>query len=170
MLKSPTLVWMNSDKQSQNSTGRLAVHFSSANDGWETPRWLFEGLDSEFGFTLDPCATRASAKCKRYFTIDEDGLAQSWANETVFMNPPYGRNIARWVKKAFESSQNGATVVCLLPARTDTRWWHDYVMRGEVRLCRGRLRFGEAKSGAPFPSAVVVFRPAAFKLFSFGQW
>ena len=80
------------------------------------------------------------------------------------MNPPYGRTIARWVRKAYESSMSGATVVCLLPARTDTKWWHNYVMRGEIRLIRGRLRFGNSKNSAPFPSAVVVFRAPEFRL------
>lgn len=92
----------------------------------------------------------------------EDGLAQSWANETVFMNPPYGRVIGDWIAKAYEESQKGATVVCLIPARTDTRYWHDYVMKAaEIRLVRGRLKFGNGKNSAPFPSAVVVFQEGA---------
>ena len=158
---------MDQNTLNPRSGTRLDVHFSSATDHWETPQWLFESLDREFGFTLDPCATPANAKCKRYFTIDEDGLAQAWDNETVFMNPPYGRNIERWVRKAFESTKDGATAVCLIPARTDTKWWHDYVMRGEVRLYRGRVRFSDAKSAAPFPSAVVVFRASSFRLQAF---
>ncbi len=158
---------MDQNTRNPKSAPRLDVHFSSATDNWETPLWLFESLDRELGFTLDPCADHRNAKCKRYFSIDENGLAQSLAIETVFMNPPYGRNIGRWVRKAFESTKDGARVVCLIPARTDTKWWHDYVMRGEVRLYRGRLRFGDAKSAAPFPSAAVVFRASSFRLQAF---
>lgn len=128
---------------------------------WATPQALFDALDAEFGFTLDPCATPANAKCTTFFTASDDGLAQSWAGYVVFLNPPYGRQIGRWVKKAYESALEGATVVCLLPARTDTAWWHDHVMKGEIRFVRGRLKFGDATSAAPFPSAVVVFRPSA---------
>ncbi len=134
------------------------VHFSSQTDEWETPSALFQQLNNEFHFTLDPCATKANAKCTQYFTKVEDGLLQNWRREAVFMNPPYGREIAKWMCKALESSLAGATVVCLVPARTDTRWWHDYAMRGEIRYLRGRLKFGESKNCAPFPSAVVIFR------------
>lgn len=136
----------------------LAVHFSSETDVWATPQDFFEQLNAEFGFDLDPCALPDNAKCARYFTPDDDGLAQSWVGR-VFMNPPYGRTIGQWMRKAFESAQAGATVVCLVPARTDTAWWHDYAARGEVRFIRGRLKFGNAKTSAPFPSAVVIFRP-----------
>jgi site-specific DNA-methyltransferase (adenine-specific) len=139
----------------------LRVHFSSASAEWATPQWLFDALDREFGFALDPCATAENAKCSKYFTAAEDGLRQSWDYQVVFMNPPYGRVIGAWMRKAWESSQRGATVVCLVPARTDTDWWHRFAMRGEVRLLKGRLRFGNAKSCAPFPSAIVVFRPGA---------
>ena len=142
--------------------------FSSATDEWETPIALFDGLDVEFRFELDVCATAQNAKCEQFYTREVDGLSQPW-NGTCWMNPPYGRDIGRWVKKAYESSRDGAIVVCLLPARTDTRWWHDYVMRGEVRLLRGRLRFGNATNSAPFPSAVVVFRCPEFRLRSMKQ-
>jgi phage N-6-adenine-methyltransferase len=136
------------------------IHFSSATDLWSTPQWLFDLLDAEFGFETDVCALAQNAKCQRYFTPTTDGLAQEWSG-TCWMNPPYGRAIERWVRKAHQSSLAGATVVCLLPARTDTNWWHGHVAHAaEVRFLRGRLRFGGAKSGAPFPSAVVVFRPA----------
>lgn len=141
--------------------------FSSATDNWPTPQWLFDALNSEFAFTLDPCSSKENAKCARHFTVAEDGLAQDWGSHSVFMNPPYGRTIGRWIQKAYESSRHGALVVCLLPARTDTRWWHEYVMRGEVRLIRGRLHFGHSVNSAPFPSAVVVFRPPEFRLESF---
>lgn len=137
----------------------MGVHFSSATDDWATPQATFDELDAEFHFTLDPCASDANYKCATYFTQADDGLAQPWAEHTVFMNPPYGRVIGSWIRKAYEESQLGATVVALIPARTDTAYWHDYVMRGEIRFLRGRLKFGDAKASAPFPSAVVVFRP-----------
>ena len=136
------------------------VHFSSRSDEWATPLSLFESLDREFGpFTLDPCATVANAKCSRFFTKATDGLAQDWGREVVFMNPPYGRHISLWMRKALAAAQGGATVVCLVPARTDTHWWHSYAMAGEVRFIRGRIKFGEAIHSAPFPSAIVIFRP-----------
>ena len=130
---------------------------SSATDLWATPQDFFDKLDAEFNFELDVCALPENAKCEKYFTPEQDGLAQQWTG-TCWMNPPYGRQIGAWVKKAYEASLHGATVVCLLPARTDTAWWHDFVMRGEVRFIRGRLKFGGSKNSAPFPSAVVVFR------------
>lgn len=126
---------------------------------WETPPEVFAALNSEFTFTLDPCATPENAKCSRYFTPFDDGLKQSWAGEAVFMNPPYGREIGRWVQKAYQEVRSGAFVVVgLVPARTDTAWWHDYCMKGEVRFLRGRLKFSGG-GPAPFPSAVVVWRP-----------
>ena len=137
----------------------LAVHFSSQTDEWATPQWLFDELNKEFGFTLDVCALPENAKCEKYYTPDVDGVKQSWADNTCWMNPPYGREISKWVQKAYEESKQ-STVVCLLPARTDTRWWHEYCMKGEIRFLRGRLKFGQAKNSAPFPSAVVIFRPA----------
>jgi site-specific DNA-methyltransferase (adenine-specific) len=120
---------------------------------------LFRELAEEFGgFDLDPCATPETATCPRYFTRADDGLSRVWTGR-VFMNPPYGRTIAKWMRKALESSATTAElVVCLVPARVDTRWWHDYATHGEARFLKGRLRFGGAASGAPFPSAVVVFR------------
>lgn len=139
-------------------SAKMAVHFSSKTSEWETPQDFFDLLNSEFHFELDVCAKPENAKCPRYFTPEEDGLKQKWTG-VCWMNPPYGREIGRWVKKAYESAQEGATVVCLLPARTDTSWWHDYCMKGEIRFIRGRLKFGGAKHPAPFPSAVVIFRP-----------
>lgn len=122
--------------------------------------WLFEALDREFGFTLDPCSTHENAKCTRSFTRREDGLLQSWANEVVWMNPPYGAAIGAWISRAHDAAEHeGATVVALVPARTDTRWWHRYVMRHETRFLRGRLRFGGVEASAPFPSAIVILRP-----------
>ncbi len=134
------------------------VHFMAERQDWETPQFLFDGLNAEFRFELDVCATEDNAKCNRYFGEQDDGLAQIWEG-VCWMNPPYGRQIERWMKKAFESAREGALVVCLVPARTDTRWWHKYAMRGEIRYLRGRLRFGSSANSAPFPSAVVVFRP-----------
>jgi site-specific DNA-methyltransferase (adenine-specific) len=138
-------------------TARGNIHFSSATVEWETPRALFDELSGIYGgFTLDPCATRDNAKCTRYFTREEDGLRQPWDGK-VFVNPPYGRGIGLWVRKAYEESLKGALVVCLLPARTDTRWWQDYAKCGHVWFLRGRLKFGNAKNAAPFPSAIVTF-------------
>ena len=135
--------------------------FSSATDQWATPQQFFNDWAKLFPFTLDVCADASNAKCPRYFDREADGLRQDWAPETCWMNPPYGREIGRWVRKAYEESQKGATVVCLLPARTDTAWWHDYVIEhAQVAFIRGRIKFGDAKSGAPFPSAVAVFYPA----------
>jgi len=135
------------------------VHFLSLTNEWATPKETYLALHREFGFTLDPCSTHDNAKCERHFTLNEDGLSRDWGRETVFMNPPYGREIILWMQKAYESSLKGATVVCLVPARTDTKWWHDFAMKGEIRFLRGRLKFNEGKNSAPFPSAVVVFRP-----------
>jgi len=132
--------------------------FTSRSATWETPDAAYSELDAEYGFTIDVCAEPHTSKCKRYYTKEDDALGRSWAGEVCWMNPPYGRQIGRWVRKAYEESQGGATVVCLIPSRTDTAWWHDYVMRGEVYVIRGRLRFGDATNGAPFPSAVVVFK------------
>ena len=133
-----------------------SVHFSSATDLWSTPQDFFDKLNAKHAFTLDVCATPDNAKCEKFFTKDDDGLAQDWYG-TCWMNPPYGRTIGQWVQKAHKSSQSGATVVCLLPARTDTAWWHDFAARGRVEFIRGRLKFGNAKNSAPFPSALVVF-------------
>lgn len=137
----------------------MAVMFSSKTDLWETPQVFFDQLNKEFNFTLDPCATRENAKCSKYFTKQEDGLKQDWGGETVFVNPPYGREIKKWVKKASEESKKpGTTVVMLMPARTDTAYFHDYIYgKAELRFIRGRLKFSNSKNSAPFPSMVVVF-------------
>lgn len=133
------------------------VHFSSKKYDWETPQWLFDELNNEFQFTLDVCATVDNTKCLEYFSPEVDGLVQEW-HGTCWMNPPYGRDIVKWMKKAYESWLQGVTVVCLVPARTDTAWWHDYAMCGEVRFLRGRVKFVGADNAAPFPSAIIVFR------------
>ena len=136
------------------------VMFSSKTDLWETPQDLFDRLDVEFGFDLDACALPQNAKCERYYTPDMDGLSQPW-DGVVWCNPPYGRNIGKWVQKAHEENRrNNNYIVMLLPARTDTKWFHDYILsKAEIRFIRGRLKFGGAKNSAPFPSMVVVFRP-----------
>jgi len=133
------------------------IHFSSATDDWPTPQNYFDEVNKEFNFTLDVCASRENAKCPKFFTKEDDGLAQEW-DGVIWMNPPYGRGIKDWMRKAYESWVLGATVVCLVPARTDTSWWHDFAMHGEIRFIRGRLKFGNAKANAPFPSALVIFR------------
>ena len=138
---------------------KMAVHFSSETDQWGTPIDLFEELDRRWNFTLDVCADDTNNKVDRYFSREDNGLAQTWAPEVCWMNPPYGREIIHWMKKAHAESLQGATVVCLVPARTDTAWWHDYAMRGRIEFLRGRLKFGDAKNSAPFPSALVVFHP-----------
>jgi phage N-6-adenine-methyltransferase len=138
--------------------------FTSKTSEWPTPREFFDKVNAEFGFTLDVCATPENAKCARYFTKADDGLAQEWTGR-VWMNPPYGRGIDAWMAKAYEASQTTAElVVCLVPARTDTRWWHQYAARGDVHFVRGRLRFGDAENSAPFPSALVSFRNARASL------
>lgn len=135
--------------------------FSSKTDMWATPQWLFDQLNQEFNFDVDVCATAQNAKCPRYYTQDQDGLCMPWEG-CVWCNPPYGRTIGAWVRKAWEASASGSTVVMLIPARTDTRWFHDYIYqkdRVEIRFLKGRLKFGEAKNAAPFPSMIVIFRP-----------
>ena len=147
-------------RKTETATAALTVHFSSATDEWPTPRWLFDALDAEFGFTLDPCATSENAKCAAYFTKLEDGLRQPWHPHRVFMNPPYGKAIGEWMAKAHATAKAGGLVVCLLPARTDTRWWHDHAMQAqEIRLLRGRITFEGGRYPAPFPSVIVVYRP-----------
>lgn len=142
----------------------MAIHrtlFSSRSEEWATPRALFEALDREFHFTLDPCATPDNATCRRFFTKDDDGLRRSWGRHVVFCNPPYGRTMRAWARKCFEASCAGATVVLLAHARTDTRWFHDWVYgRAELRFLQGRLRFGDGRQSAPFPSLCAVYRPA----------
>ena len=134
--------------------------FSSRTDEWATPISLFAKLDAEFHFNLDPCANEANHKCADYFTQKDDGLTKDWGGRRVFCNPPYGREIGKWVKKCYEESQKPDTlVVMLIPARTDTAYFHDFIYgkAREIRFLRGRLHFNESKSAAPFPSMIVVF-------------
>jgi site-specific DNA-methyltransferase (adenine-specific) len=139
--------------------------FSSGNGEWETPDWLWEELDVEFDFHLDAAASEENAKVSFYYTIEDDALVQPWANlsegvSSVWVNPPYGRGVVEWVRKAYLESQHGATVVILLPARTDTAWFHDWVLgRAEIRFLRGRLKFSNSENSAPFPSMIVVYKP-----------
>jgi phage N-6-adenine-methyltransferase len=134
--------------------------FSSKSTEWETPRDFYERLNQEYDFSLDPCCTKETAKCENYFTEEDDGLSKSWAGHRTFMNPPYGRAIKKWIEKAYEEGKKpNTTVVCLIPARTDTKYWHKYCMKAcEIYFVKGRLKFGNSKNAAPFPSAVVVFR------------
>lgn len=136
---------------------------SSERQDWATPQPLFDYLHANFHLELDVCALPENAKCKRFLTPDQDGLKEHWVNWRFFMNPPYGRDISHWVKKAAEDGTAGTDSlgVCLLPARTDTAWWHDHVMAKASRIifCRGRIWFVGAPGPAPFPSALVVFSP-----------
>ena len=135
---------------------------SSDSDDWWTPQWVFDMLDQEFGFEIDVCASAENAKCERFFSREDNALDQEWAG-VCWMNPPYGRSgdqgIYQWMQKARQSAQAGATVVCFVPARTDTLWWWDHALEGEIRFIKGRLKFSNAANSAPFPQAAVIFRP-----------
>lgn len=134
--------------------------FTSSTCEWATPQYVFDALDAEFGFTLDVCATAANAKCPRYFDATANGLQQPWAPDVSWLNPPYGRTIGHWTDKAAKEARAGATVVCLVPARVDTKWFkRAFDTAAEVRFIQGRLKFGDAVASAPFPSCVLVFRP-----------
>lgn len=138
----------------------LKALYTSNTDEWATPQEFFDKLNAEFHFTLDPCALPTNAKCAKYYTPQDNGLSQNWGGEIVFCNPPYGRAIYDWVRKCSEESKKpNTTVVALIPARTDTRYFHEYIYNKarEVRFVRGRLKFGNSKNSAPFPSMVVVF-------------
>lgn len=141
-------------------SGTLHYHHTPKTVEWETPQDLFDGLSRRFGgFDLDVCATPENAKCPMFFTMENDGLSQDWGTWTCWMNPPYGREIGKWMQKAYEASLRGATVVCLIPARTDSAWWHDWAMKGEIEFFRGRIKFSGHQHNAPFPCALVIFRP-----------
>lgn len=140
----------------------MSVHFSSIDYDWGTPQNFFDKLNKEFHFTMDVCASEWNAKCSKYFSPEDNGLVQPWAG-VCWMNPPYGREIPEWMEKAYEEAMAFGTtiVVCLVPARTDTNWWWNYCIHGEIRFVKGRLKFlaeeGEISS-APFPSAIIVFQ------------
>lgn len=136
--------------------------FSSENFEWETPSSIYDSINEEYNFTLDVCATHDNAKVKsNYFTMQDDGLSKDWRNEICWMNPPYGKQIGKWIEKAFLSVTDPLSiktkVVCLLPARTDTRWFHDYCIKGDIKFIKGRIKFNGHKNSAPFPSMIVVF-------------
>ncbi len=142
----------------------MKVHYSSKSNEWATPQSFFDRLNAEFKFTLDPCSTDKNSKCAKHFTKLQNGLSQDWRGERVFMNPPYGRGksgVGAWMRKAQTESAkiNGPLVVALVPARTDTKWFHDYVAfyGYEIRFVKGRLKFGGGKNSAPFPSMLVIF-------------
>jgi site-specific DNA-methyltransferase (adenine-specific) len=139
----------------------IDVMYSSKSNEWATPQEFFDKLNAEFQFNLDPCATDENHKCNKYFTRETDGLSQNWGGYRVFCNPPYS-DIGKWVEKAFrEGHKDNTIVVMLIPARTDTKYFHDYILhRSEIRFVKGRLKFGEGKNSAPFPSMVVIFRGA----------
>lgn len=139
--------------------------FSSKTDLWATPQDFFDKLNEEFRFDLDACALPENAKCERYFTPEVDGLSQPWTGN-VWCNPPYGRGIGGWVNHGYLAAKTGHAdvVVMLLPARTDTQWFHAYINgKAEIRFIKGRLKFGDSKNSAPFPSMVVVFRKDVLK-------
>jgi phage N-6-adenine-methyltransferase len=139
----------------------LKTLFSSQTPEWGTPQAFFDKLNDKYNFTLDPCGNESNHKCANYFSVEDDGLSQDWGGHKVFMNPPYGREISKWIHKAHEESLKPHTViVCLIPARTDTKYWHEYCMEHakEIHFVKGRLKFeGTSDNSAPFPSAVVVF-------------
>ena len=137
------------------------IVFLSKSDEWETPQDIFDSLNDEFDFNLDPCASDEIHKCEKYFTMQDDGLQQDFGGYRVFCNPPYSE-ISNWVKKSYEESLKPNTVVVMLiPARTDTKYFHDYIYhRSEIRFVKGRIKFSNAKFNAPFPSMIVIFRSA----------
>lgn len=138
----------------------MKVHYSSESNEWSTPQSFYDRLNKEFNFTLDPCSDGKNNKCDKFYTIEDDGLTQDWGGETVFMNPPYGRAIKDWVAKARREAEKPNTVVVgLIPARTDTRYWHEHIfgVASEIIFVKGRLKFGDGKNSAPFPSAVIVW-------------
>ena len=139
----------------------IEVMFSSKSDEWATPQHIFDELNNEFEFDLDVCANESNHKCDDYYSIEDDGLSKDWSGRRVFCNPPYS-NIAEWVKKAFYETKNDNTlVVLLIPSRTDTKYFQNYIYnRSEIRFIKGRLKFDNSKNSAPFPSMIVIFRGA----------
>lgn len=135
--------------------------FTSNSDEWATPQAMFDELNKEFNFDLDPCATEENAKCENFYTLQENGLERSWEGYRVFCNPPYSE-IGKWVEKCYrEGSKDNTLVVLLIPSRTDTRYFHNFIyQRCELRFVKGRLKFGDGTSSAPFPSMVAIFRGA----------
>jgi len=141
------------------------VLYSSKNTDWETPQELFDHLNSFFNFDIDVCATEGNAKCKKFWTEDDDAFTKDWVG-TCWMNPPYGRGVYDWIEKAYnESKKHNSTIVCLLPARVDTKWWHNFCNDSEHIFLKGRLKFSGNPNAAPFPSTIVVFRPRLKDMF-----
>lgn len=125
---------------------------------WGTPQYLFDKLNDYFGFTLDPCSSDENKKCNKHYTLEDDGLTKDWSNDVVFMNPPYGRIMKDWIKKAYEESLKGATVVCLVPSRTDVKWFHEYVYgKSDIVFLNKRLEFEGSSNKAPFPSMLIIY-------------
>lgn len=149
------------DRLRGDAVNKYVQKMPGASDEYATPDEIFKALDAEFHFTLDPCSTDDNAKCEKHYTMQDDGLSKSWGGDRVFCNPPYS-NIGAWVEKAYrESRQDSTLIVMLIPARTDTRYFHDFIYgRSEIRFIKGRLRFNGINSNAPFPSMVVIFRGA----------
>ena len=140
----------------------MNVLFSSKSDEWSTPQWLFDKLNKQHSFTLDPASDGVNNKCAKHYTAQTNGLDQSWANETVFINPPYSKTYD-WVKKAYHEAFSGTTTVLLVPARMDSKWMHEFCFDPfvckSITFIRGRLKFGGSKNSAPFPSMIVEFGP-----------
>ena len=158
---------LESEKNETEKTSRQHIFGQApgATDVWATPQDFFDRVNQVFKFDLDVCALAENAKCARFFSPEQDGLKQEWVG-TCWMNPPYSREIALWVKKADETARAGHTVVALLPSRTDVGWWQDYCLNREIHYIRGRLKFGGSKSNAPFGCALVVFRPCLNDVFN----
>lgn len=137
------------------------VIFRTGNDDWPTPQPLYDELDREFRFDLDAAASPGNAKCQHFFTVEDDALTKDWNahGKVIWCNPPYGRGLGEWVTKAVEAMEAGSTVVMLLPARTDTKWFHEHAPKAELRFIRGRVKFGAGTGSAPFASMLLIFRP-----------
>ena len=136
------------------------VMFSSKTDNWATPQDFYNELNKRFNFELDPCADVENHKCPIYYIKEQDGLQQDWSKYRTYVNPPYGREIGKWVEKAYKTNkEHGNLIVMLLPARTDTQWFHNFVYgKAELEFIKGRLKFGNSKNSAPFPSMLVIYR------------
>jgi len=137
---------------------------SSKSNEWATPQELFDNLNKEFNFLLDVAATKENAKCKKFYTLENSGLDKDWENSN-FMNPPYGGNTGKWIKKAYQESLKGRTTVCLIVSSTDRSYWHEYIFpfASQIRFIRGRLHFNNSKSSAPFASAIIIFSPQKYE-------
>ena len=133
--------------------------FTNNSDEWTTPKYLYNELNKRFKFTLDPCSTNENHLCDKYFTKEDDGLSKSWKGETVYVNPPYS-NIKKWVEKCYmEHKTNGTSVVMLIPSRTDTIYFHNYIYhKADIKFIKGRLHFSNSKNSAPFPSMIVIYK------------